>query len=90
MMTSINRTYTPSFETTKLSNEKYTTPKNEKESNVQVKADKRLIVLLNNQTNFEALAGKDGILTVKEANDLLENNGEAIKAKLKELRVLTN
>ena len=80
MMTSINRTYTPSTGN-------YKTPKNETESSFEMRADKKLITLLKDREKFEALAGKDNILTVKEAADWLKNNGEPFEAKLKELKV---
>ena len=71
MMTSINRTYTPSTGN-------YKTPKNETESSSEVRADKKLITLLKDREKFEALAGKDNILTVKEAADLLKNNNRPL------------
>ena len=71
MMTSINRTYTSSTGN-------YKTPKNETESSFEVRADKKLITLLKDREKFEALAGKDNILTVKEAADLLKNNNRPL------------
>ncbi|MCS6266581.1 MAG: hypothetical protein H2174_03345 [Vampirovibrio sp.] len=85
MMTSINRTYTPSFETTNPSTGKYTTPKKYNETDGTGLQDRKLATLLHDK--FTSFAGSDNILTVKEVADLLKDDRKALNAKLEELKV---